>query len=222
MPTLRCGCDIEAGYVCTEHGGPGLYTTLGWAVHPMAELDVLPIPTWRYVDGDPAPAAAPVPEALLSDGDLGLAPPRRILTSQDILRLGAFTLEQERSEAVLDQLIEQEKVYLQTLKENPQELVKTLLERDKHLLTLGRQVADGRSAGKLLRELLRGLLLAADHASLRAIGDATKTGSIEKILQALGADPADARQLKLHGSTLGPMEDQAERYERLSDGRQKS
>lgn len=70
-------------------------------------------------------------------------------------------------------------------------------------------------AGKLLREFMRAALQKADHQQLRAVGDATKTGKIEEVLELLGAEPADARQLKLHGSTLGPLESPEEQREKL-------
>lgn len=138
-----------------------------------------------------------------------------ILQPADLLRLGAFSLESERSEAVEQQLASQREVYEQA---SQHDLIEALLARDRHLMQTGREAADGRMTGRLLRELMRGLLQQADASELKQLGQATKGKAIEGILQALGAEPADARQLKLQGSTLGPMEDPEERWLKLQSG----
>lgn len=161
----------------------------------------------------------------LNDGDLGLAPvpaPPKALKPQEILRLGALTLQQEKSEAVEQLLTEQAQTYRDILKtQGAEPLITALLDRDRQLAQTGRQIADGRTASRLMREFVRGLLNMADYRSVRAVGDATKTGQIERVLEALGADPADLRQLRLQGSTLGRLDDPEERAEHLASGKVK-
>lgn len=155
-------------------------------------------------------------ERNLSDGDLGLAPTPKTLSPEEILRLGAWTLVEEQSDAVERLITQQQETYRQILREQgPEPLLQALLARDRQLAHTGRQLADGRLAGRLLREVMRAQLLGSDHVSLRQIGDATKTGKVEAILEAMGAEPADARQLKLHGSTLGPLESPEEQAAKL-------
>ncbi len=154
-----------------------------------------------------------------SDADFALAPPPEppaTLSSQAILRLGALTLKGEQSQAVEHLLDQQQAVYQQTSKE---ELVRTLLDRDRQLAQMGRQIADGRVASRMLREFVRGLLNLADYPTVKRVGDATKTGQIERVLEALGAEPADLRQLRLHGSTLGELESGEGRAEDLVSGK---
>jgi hypothetical protein len=140
------------------------------------------------------------------------------LTPADLLRLGALTLDQERSQAVEEQLADQKAFYQEASRE---ELIAALLERDRHLMHTGRQAADGRMTGRLLRELLRGLLATADMQALRQVGQYAKGGQIEKILGMLGAEPADLRDLKLSGTTLGRLEDPEQRAEDLVSGKLK-
>ena len=150
----------------------------------------------------------------MNDGDYALAPdpePPKALTPQQLHRLGALTLQDERSDAVESLLTDQEAVYRDMLRRNPEELVTTLLERDRLLANQGRQMADGRMGARLLREFVRGALHLADHASLRRVGDGTKAGSIEKVLEAIGAEPADLRTLRLRGTTLGSEQDEEPR-----------
>lgn len=142
----------------------------------------------------------------------------RTLSSQEILRLGALTLQTERSDNLEALITEQRAVYQDTPKD---QLILALLDRDRQLAQMGRQIADGRTAGRMLREFVRGLLATADMRTLRRVGDATKGGQIEGILEALGAEPADLRQLGRHGSTLGELEDQEARAGALADGRRK-
>lgn len=146
------------------------------------------------------------------------APPPRILSPQDLIRVGALTLEQERSLAVEQLLDTQGEAYEQASRAD---LIEALRSRDWQLAQLGRQFADGRTASRLLREFMRGMLLQSDHAGLDRALAGTKAGKVELILEALGAEPADTRQLKRFGSTLGPLEDPGERAGRLADGKQK-
>lgn len=143
-----------------------------------------------------------------ADGDLGLAPERHALDPAALQHLGALSLEFEQSEAIDRVVMAQEDTYRQILREQgPEPLIAALLARDRQLAQQGREMADGRSATRLLREVMRGLLQRSDHAQLRAIGDATKTGTIAAIVDTLSGETTDARQLKLHGSTLGPLAD---------------
>lgn len=144
----------------------------------------------------------------LTDSDYALAPPPpepKVLSPQEVLRLGALTLrEEERSEAVELLVTEQEQTYREVLKrQGPEVLIQALLDRDRALATTGRQIADGRTANRLLREYMRGVLYAAETGS---------RDRVERLLEALGADPADARQLKAHGSTLGALAPLEETY----------
>lgn len=155
----------------------------------------------------------------LPDGDLGLAPPPeppKALSPAEILRLGALTLQAERSEAVEQLLMEQEQTYLEIYQKlgpasGVKALVAALLDRDRALANMGRQVADGRTASRLLREFMR--------AALYASGGRPDAQMVERALEKLGAEPADMRQLRLHGSTLGPLAPPEERAERLAKDR---
>jgi hypothetical protein len=132
-------------------------------------------------------------------------PAPKALAPEEILRLGALTLQAERSEAVNDLLMEQHAVYRDSTK---QELIDALLARDRALANMGRQIADGRTATRLLREFMRAALYSAEGKADPQV--------VERALQTLGAEPADARQLRLHGSTLGPLEDPKVRAEGLA------
>lgn len=129
--------------------------------------------------------------------------PPRLLTPQEIRRIGAMQVEDERVSGITDFLDQQRLVYEDCSK---QQLMNALLDRDKTLALEGRQLADGRIQGRLLREFVRGVLSMADHAALRSVGDGTKAGTIEKLLLAMGAEPADLRQIKQDGTTLGNTE----------------
>lgn len=160
----------------------------------------------------------------LNDSDYALAPPPKPLSPEEILRRGILSIEEESSEAVERLVTDQEATYRAVLQQPGGQdlLVQALLDRDRQLARTGRELATGRAASKMLREFVRGLLHLADHASLRAVGDATKAGKIEGILEALGAEPADLRTLRLRGTTLGTSEDPAARAEDLASGRRKS
>lgn len=148
--------------------------------------------------------------------------PPTALSPQEILRLGALTLQAERAEGIEQLLAEQRDTYQAMLQQDPVQLVEALLDRDRQLAQMGRQVADGRTASRMLREFVRGLLNAADYPTVKRVGDATKTGQIEKILEALGAEPADLRQLQKQGTTLGELESGEGRAEELAEGRRKA
>jgi hypothetical protein len=142
---------------------------------------------------------------------LAVVPPKpKVLSPEEILRLGALTLQAERSDAVNDLLMEQHEVYKQASKG---ELIQALLDRDRQLANMGRQIADGRSATRLLREFMRAALYSADGHRDPAL--------VEQALLKMGAEPADARTLALHGSTLGPLESPEQRAEDLASGKVK-
>lgn len=144
-------------------------------------------------DGRPAP---PVPPS--------------ILDPEQLLRLGALTLEAEQSEAVEKLVEQQQEVYQDASRE---ELLQALRARDTLLANQGRQLADGRTASRLLREFMR--------ASLYRAGGMPNVQAVQKVIEQFGAEGADARQLRLHGSTLGPLEPPAVVAERLTSGEQK-
>lgn len=144
--------------------------------------------------------------------------PARTLTPGEIRRIGALTVQDERVAGLTDFLHEQEDRYSKMDKAS---LVDELVRRDKHLALEGRQLADGRLAGNLLRELVRHLLTLSDHATIRKVGDASKAGQIEGILLALGAEPAALQDVKRYGTTLGSgqtPEERAAEFERLASG----
>lgn len=132
---------------------------------------------WQALVG-PLPPAAPVG-----------------LPAEQLRRVGALTLQTERSDAVERHLLDQHHAYDHATRED---LIETLLDRDRQLLVEGRRLADGTIGGRVLREFMR--------ASLYASGGKANPQMVERVLQTLGAEPADARQLQLHGSTLGRIE----------------
>lgn len=140
-------------------------------------------------------------------------PPPKVLTPQEVLRLGALTLQAESSEAVERLLEDQREVYLTSSKPA---LVDALLDRDRLLANQGRQIADGRTVSRIAREMVR--------AALYAAGGRPDALAVQRAIDSFGAgapDPAglvDARQLKLHGSTLGPLKDPAQVAEGLASG----
>lgn len=114
------------------------------------------------------------------------------LTHTEIRRIGALQVQQQQDHALDQFLTEQKTIYQETPKE---ELIETLLDRDRQLALEGRQLADGRIGGRLLREFVRGILQGLDSKDPQ---------KVEEMLRGLGAEPADTRQLRLHGTTLGP------------------
>lgn len=218
---LDCGCDPDVHHTCDRHRphaykpGPGGDFCLVCGGGPAATMHDRPGPLAR---GTFDLTTAPDPDAVA----LATPPVVEALSSQEMLRLGALSLQEEQSEAVEQLLTDQQATYQEILRtQGGGALLRVLMDRDRQLAGMGREIATGRTAGRLLREFVRGVLAHADMTSLRRVGDATKGGTIEGILQALGAEPADLSQLRKSGSTLGPVEDREERHERLADGRQK-
>ncbi len=118
------------------------------------------------------------------------------LDTTQLRRLGALTLDTERSEAVEQHVMEQRHAYEDASKD---ELIETLLDRDRQLMVEGRRLADGTVGSRVLREFMRASLYAADGKANPAM--------VERILLTLGAAPADQRQLKQFGSTLGRIDE---------------
>lgn len=188
-------CLLKAGHADNhqfgDHGS-------GW---PDAERCIV-----RY--GDPDAPQPPV------TGLEPVAAPTKppIPDAQAMRRVGALAVQSERVQAVQDQLVSQRAIYENYGKAD---LIDALLRRDEQAMLEGRQLADGRIAGRMLREFVRSILGTADAAALRQVEVGAKGGQIERILQALGAEPADLRQLKLAGHTLG--RDEAEVQQRAED-----
>lgn len=132
-------------------------------------------------------------------------PPDHLLSTEEIRRIGAMNVGEEgqvRSHEV-DVFLDNQRHQYQAHSKDA--LIEELLRRDRNALVEGRNLADGKTAGRLLREFVRGVLNVADYADLRKISatSSSKAGLVEHLLQALGADPADARELKRHGHMLG-------------------
>ncbi len=130
------------------------------------------------------------------------------LPPEQLRRVGALTLQADRAEAVEHYVMEQRASYERATNED---LIETLLARDRELLTQGRKLADGTVGARLLREFMR--------AAIYASGGQLNAAAVEKLLAGLGAEPADLRQLARHGSTLGELEDAGDRARQLADGR---
>lgn len=134
--------------------------------------------------------------------------PKDLLTIAQIRRLGAMEAEETRLEGTTQFLASQRVEYLAHSKDD---LIDELLRRDESALKEGRGLADGRIAGNLLREFVRGILHTADAAALKQIEGFARDGQIQAILELLGADPVDRRQLRTEGSMLGTGQTSEER-----------
>jgi hypothetical protein len=118
-------------------------------------------------------------------------PKPKILSPAEIRRLGAL-----QTETIYDDTMDQ---FLDSQRETYEhsshaQLVDTLLDRDRLLASEGRRLANGQLLAQLLREFARTMV-----SGLRS-GEVEK---IEALVRAMGGSPADLRQLKLHGHTLG-------------------
>lgn len=121
-----------------------------------------------------------------------------MLSLDQIRRIGALQAEDTNDRALEAWLESQERSYDTYSKD---QLIRELVRRDRALNLEGRKLADGKTAGNLLREVVRGLLRTADATALKqGLADANL---VDGVLLALGAEPADKRQLRLHGHTLG-------------------
>jgi hypothetical protein len=142
-----------------------------------AVSDQLPLP-----EGGEVPDIRPAPEWTELNPMLAFA-------------AGKESIQLERAANVEIHLAEQKVVYERVLRENPGKLVDALLDRDRIIAQVGREIADGRMGGKMLREFVRAALASADRAA--------DPVAVQKFMeQALGAEKADLRQLKLKGTTL--------------------
>jgi hypothetical protein len=127
----------------------------------------------------------------------------KILSPEQIRRLGAMHVEQIH-DAQLDTFLEaQRETYEEASRE---QLIETLVDRDRRLALEGRALADGKMQSRLLREFARAMV-----TGLRS-GEPAK---IEELVQAMGGEPADQRQLRLAGHTLGV--DTDERYAHVEE-----
>lgn len=102
----------------------------------------------------------------------------------------------ERDAAIEIHLAEQKTVYERIwLEGGGKALIQALLDRDRIIAQFGREIANGKMGGNLLREFVRAALASADRAS--------DPVALQKFLEEkLGASKADARQLRLKGTTL--------------------
>lgn len=135
----------------------------------------------------------------------GITP--RALGQDELRRVGAMMIGEEgqvENSKITDFVEQQKESYKGYSREH---LIEELCRRDRNAIIEGQNLADGRTAGRLLREFVRGMLYAADHAQLRTIRDevqdTTKAGLVENILRKLGAEPAPARMLRMYGTPLG-------------------
>lgn len=154
-----------------------------------------PPPTGDAVDAALAESlSAPVPEEAATAREiqeyLEALGRRTMPSAMDVWMAAQQGLTLERSAAIDQQVGENQVIYE---KADRQMLLDALADRDRTIAQLSRQLADGKMTGNYLRELVRGLLMNADEKTLAAI---------ERVLALTGAEPADARQLKLKGTTL--------------------
>lgn len=161
---------------------------------------------------------------MVVDGDQGVtayvtehAPAQAAIQPLDLValrRAGALSIPAAYDRETNDLIADQRERYQAFSKDD---LIEELLRRDRIAVAEGRALADGTVGGRLLREFVRGVLHHADHTALqqidrkgRILDDGTKAGVVENLLRALGAEPADNRELRLHGHTLGPQEELSE------------
>lgn len=132
-----------------------------------------------------------------------VAEAKKLLSIQEVRKLGALQVPAVHDDT-MDAFLEQQKEAYQ--EHSKEELIEALIDRDRQLASEGRALADGRIGGRLLREFVRGVLYRADNAEIAGVKQALltgKVGAIDQVLKALGAEEADARQIRLHGHTLG-------------------
>jgi hypothetical protein len=170
------------------------------ALAPHGTLRALKARTCAFCDHDPCQCATSRP---------------KVLAPEALLRLGALTIEAESSDA-LEKLLDQQKAAYEAafLERGVGALITALRDRDRLLANQGRQIVDGRAAGRLLREFMRAALYQAEGRP--------QIEAAEQAIRRLGGEQADARQLKLHGSTLGPLEKPEVVAEGLADGTRKA
>ncbi len=108
---------------------------------------------------------------------------------------GKSSIQLDRTAAVEILLVEQKAIYERAGRADLQLLVQACLDRDRIIAQMGREIAEGKIGGRMLREFVRAALASADRAA-----DPQKLQDF--LEKALGAEPADRRQLKLKGTTL--------------------
>lgn len=109
---------------------------------------------------------------------------------------GKADIELERGVAVELHLVEQKVVYERFLAAGKGDLlVQALLDRDRVIAQMGREIANGKTGGRLLREFVRAALASAER-----LQDPQRLQDF--LEEALGAETADRRQLRLKGTTL--------------------
>jgi hypothetical protein len=118
-------------------------------------------------------------------------PKPKILSPAEIRRLGAMQTEVIHDET-MDQFLDSQRAIYE--KHSHAALVETLLDRDRLLASEGRRLSNGQMQSQLLREFARIMV-----SGLRS----GEVETIEALVRAMGGSPADLRQLKLHGHTLG-------------------
>lgn len=140
--------------------------------------------------------------------------PQPILSVSQLRRIGALDAEADQKRVDEQFLASQRANYQAHCKDD---LIEELLRRDEAAIREGRQIADGKFAGRLLRDFVRGTLYLADTAELKEGLDTDKRLLVETLLEKLGAEPSDKRQVRLEGSMLGTGETVEEREARIQD-----
>lgn len=144
-------------------------------------------------------------------------PPKKLLSTRDIRMIGAMEHEETRAAGTAQFLADQRHTYEGHSKEH---LIEELLRRDAAAINEGRALTDGRMAGRFLREIVRGILHTADAQDLLRIEGAGRHGRIQDVLEILGAECGDRRQIRTEGSLIGDVlsgeEDPEKRIEALS------
>lgn len=128
-------------------------------------------------------------------------PPKRPLTEQGLMMLGIqFPEGRQPTHEIERHLGEQAAEYEQFSKE---QLIEELIRRDRNAIVKGQEIAEGKTAGKLLREFVRGILYQADEADRQVIQNELQPGrgTIDTILKLMGAEPTPKRDLRLNGGT---------------------
>lgn len=127
------------------------------------------------------------------------------LTAQQLQRLGAIM-----PDGVVPSMARAEHLEMQRRNYHAYskaDLIDEIIRRDESEILRGQDAASGRLMSRLIREFLRGVLYAVDANELRTINHGDKTTVVEKLLQAMGTEPADARQLRIEGSMVGNIRD---------------
>lgn len=128
-------------------------------------------------------------------------PPKRPLTEQGLMMLGIqFPEGRQPTHEIERHLGEQAAEYGRFSKE---QLIEELIRRDRNAIVKGQEIAEGKTAGKLLREFVRGILYQADEADRQVIQNELHSGrgTIDTILKLMGAEPTPKRDLRLNGGT---------------------